>query len=219
MVISEKFYEAVADYLYLLERNYPSKSMLKLVGDKYALPSHERVMLYRGLATDSMLKIRRHKQVLHLTVAMPVFIDGFNVCRTIGSYLNGNFIFEGMDGFLRDVSELHRKKLSWPILERALRLIILFLKSNSAGEVCFYFDKPISHSGKMVELCHDFLKEYHLKGSAETVFSPDYCLTEVKSGIVCTADSHIIDQSKVSVFDLARAVLNTNFNPRIFSLK
>jgi len=52
MKLSDGFFQAVCDYRYLLGHGYPQKSILKLVGDRYALPSHERVMLYRGLARE-----------------------------------------------------------------------------------------------------------------------------------------------------------------------
>ncbi len=213
------FSEAIADYLYLLERDYPTKSMLKLVGDKYALPSHERVMLYRGLAKQDVLARRESKKSDNLKAGIPVAVDGFNVCRTVGSYLSGNFVFEGLDGFFRDVSEIHRKKLGWEILERSLRLIIRYLKDHQAGYVHFYFDKPLSHSGKMAALCLSVMNEFALPGEAETVFSPDHCLIEVADGLICTADSHVIDAARVSTFDLARKVLEKYFQTKIFSLR
>jgi len=216
---SGKFSAAFADYLYLLDRNYSSKSALKLVGDKYALPSNERALLYRGVVAESVMEKRARKRLKQFLPGTPVFVDGFNVCRTVGSYLCGNLVFEAMDGFLRDVSELHRKKLKWNILERSVCLLIQFLKENNAGNIQFYFDKPISHSGKMVELFRGIMKESQMKGEAATVFSPDHCLIEVRSGLVCTSDSHIIDQAKVPVFDLAHAVLKANFQADIFSLQ
>ena len=219
MTHSAHFSQAIADYLYLLERNYPSKSMLKLVGDKYALPAHERIMLYRGLATEKVLAGRKHKKTLQLTAGVPITIDGFNVCRTVGSYLSGNFVFEGLDGFLRDVSEIHRKKLGWEILVRSVDLIVKYLKSQKTGNVVFYFDKPLSHSGKMAALCGDILNKYGMPGHAETVYSPDYCLIKQKEGIICTADSYVIDSATVYTFDLAKSVLYTNFHPSIFNLK
>lgn len=216
---SDRFSLAIADYLYLLERNYPDKSMLKMVGDRYALPAHERVMLYRGLATAEQIKARGAKQVTRFDAGSFVAVDGFNVCRTVGSYLSGNFVFEGLDGFLRDVSEIHRKKLNWDILTRSLRLILGYLKSHHAGKVHFYFDKPISHSGKMVAHCQLLMEEMEIAGVAETVFSPDHCLREMDEGVICTADSYVIDTAKRPAFDLAKQVLETNFQPKIFRIK
>ena len=217
MKFSDGFFRALCDYRYLLERGYPLKSMLKLVGDRYQLASFERVMLYRGLAKNEDVTLRR-KKVLHgFPPHAEVFADGFNVCRTVGSYLNGNPVFVGLDGFLRDVSELHRKKLKWEILEKSVELTLGYLKEKEAASVLFYFDTPVSHSGKMCEMVRQKMKATGLAGEAITVFSPDHKLAEQTQGIVCTADSNIIDRAQTGVFDLPQHLLKERFRAQLFS--
>ncbi len=219
MKLSDGFFQAVCDYRYLLECDYPQKSMLKLVGDRYALPSNERVMLYRGLAKKQQVKARQKKLIQKLPAHAEVALDGFNVCRTVGSYLNGNPVFVGMDGYLRDVSELHRKRLKWEVLERSIMLILEFLREKDVSHVHFYFDTPISHSGKMCEMIRSKMEEMNLNGKAETVFSPDYELISIEKGYVCTADSNIIENTKVKVFDLAHQLLLNKFSAQVFSFR
>jgi len=219
MKFSDGFFQAVCDYRYLLERDYPQKSMLKLVGDRHALASFERIMLYRGLATEHQVKIRQQKFVLQLPPQAMVALDGFNVCRTVGSYLNGNLVFVGMDGYLRDVSELHRKKLKWNVLERAVELVLTFLKEKETAFVRFYFDTPVSHSGKMCEITRQQMALMGIAGEAQTVFSPDHELIATESGLLCTADSNIIEEAHVKVFDLAQQLLHEKFSARIFSFR
>jgi len=217
MKFSDGFFQAVCDYRYLLEHNYPQKSMLKMVGDRYMLRSYERVMLYRALTTKQQIKTRYHKMAHNLPVLSMVTLDGFNVCRTVGSYLNGNLVFVGMDGYLRDVSELHRKKLKWEVLEKAVDMILDFLKEKGVVYARFYFDSPISHSGKMCEMTRQKMAEKNLTGEAQTVFSPDYALITAEHGILCTADSNIIEHSRLQVFDLAYHLLKEKFQAKIFS--
>ncbi len=217
-IISEYFYRAVEDYIILLEKDYPVKSIIKLIGDHYSLNSAERVLLFRGVAKQSKLLRRQIVRCDTIPSNTLVYLDGFNVVRTIGSYLNGNFIFAGMDGFLRDVSELHRKALKWPILERTLLLIIDFLCRVKPKKITFYFDKPISHSGKMVELTNAEIKKQGLIGECISTYSPDHELKKINSGIICTADSVIIDAALTQVFDMPQAVLQANFSPNIFSI-
>ncbi len=219
MKVSDNFFRAVCDYRYLLERDYPQKSMLKLVGDRYALPAAERVMLYRGLATENQVKNRKEKVIRQLPPHTRITIDGFNVCRTVGSYLNGNPVFVGMDGLLRDVSELHRKKLKWEVLEKAVDFILQFLAEKQIASAWFYFDTPISHSGKMCALVNSRLPYYRLSGTAETVFSPDYELIQTTKGVLCTADSNIIENAQVKVYDLAQQLILERFSTKLFSLK
>jgi len=217
MKLSDGFFQAVCDYRYLLGHGYPQKSILKLVGDRYALPSHERVMLYRGLAREQQVKVRQQKFISDIPAHTEVTLDGFNVCRTVGSYLNGNPVFVGMDGYLRDVSELHRKKLKWEVLETSMTLILEFLREKNVSHVHFYFDTPISHSGKMCEMTRQKIQELELKGEAETVFSPDYELITTEKGFICTADSNIIENTRVPVFDLAQHLLREKFSAQLFS--
>jgi len=217
MKLSDGFFQAVCDYRYLLEHDYPQKPMLKMVGDRYALPSHERVMLYRGLAKKQQVRERQQKLLQDIPAHAEVTLDGFNVCRTVGSYLNGNPVFVGMDGYLRDVSELHRKKLNWEVLERAVELILRFLVEKEIVFARFYFDTPISHSGKMCEMIRHNMQAMKLAGEAETVFSPDHELIAAEKGFICTADSNIIENAKVKVFDLAHQLLLKKFSVQVFS--
>lgn len=219
MKLSDGFFQAVCDYRYLLEHDYPQKSMLKLVGDRYALPSYERVMLYRGLAKKQQVKARQQKLIQDIPAHAEVTLDGFNVCRTVGSYLNGNPVFVGMDGYLRDVSELHRKKLKWEVLEKSMMLILKFLRENDISHVHFYFDTPISHSGKMCLMARQKMQELNIAGDAETVFSPDHELIIAEKGFICTADSNIIENAKVKVFDLAQQLLLDKFSVQLFSFR
>jgi len=219
MKFSEDFFQAVCDYRYLLEHDYPQKSILKLVGNRYALPSHERVMLYRGLAKKQQVEMRRQKLLQDIPAYAEVTLDGFNVCRTVGSYLNGNPVFVGMDGYLRDVSELHRKKLTWEVLEKSITLILEFLREKDVSHIHFYFDTPISHSGKMCLMTRQKMQELNMTGEAETVFSPDHELITAKKGFICTADSNIVENAKVKVFDLAHQLLLDKFSAQLFSFR
>lgn len=213
------FLKALEDYLYLLDRNYPQKSLLKMVGDHYGLRADERSLLFRGSAPQQLLEHRKNKKINILPENSTLTIDGFNIYRTVGSYLNGNFVFEGMDGFLRDASELHRQKLKKEVLESVADLVVNFLKDKKCKEAHFYFDTPISHSGDLVNHLLHKMQETKLYGTADTSFSPDHILKETKTGLICTSDSNIIDQSKVKVYDLSKAVLEHHFEPKIFSLK
>ena len=47
--ISIDFKQAVIDYLYLLEKLYPHKAILKIIGDRYRLSKTQRSILFRGI--------------------------------------------------------------------------------------------------------------------------------------------------------------------------
>ncbi len=219
MIPSQLFYQAVFDYLFLLEKKYPQKQTLKTVSDRYALNTTERIMLFRGTAILTKRNSRKTKIILDLQPNSHIYIDGFNVIRTIGSYLNGNWVFIGMDGFLRDASELHRKKLKWEKIVQTVDLIFDFFIKKNIQFVNFYFDTPISHSGKLSALITEKINNNKLDGDSQTVFSPDKVLIERKNGIICTGDSNIIDYSQVPIYDLAHEILKYFFHSEIFSLE
>jgi len=57
-IVTDEFTKALRDYAYLLNRAYPRKSILKIVGDRYLLNAFQRVMLSRGVFPDSDARVR-----------------------------------------------------------------------------------------------------------------------------------------------------------------
>ena len=48
-IITENFKNAIIDYSYLLEKDYPHKAILKIIGDRYLLTGLQRSILFRGI--------------------------------------------------------------------------------------------------------------------------------------------------------------------------
>jgi len=210
--IDRNFSNAAKDYLYLLEHKYPQKSILRLIGDRYALSSVERSVLYRGISSSAESCRRAEKLAnsdeLHGT---HLHIDGYNVLITIGSYLNGNLVFISTDKLLRDASEIHGKAFRNELFNKAILLIFSYLQTNLPATVNFYFDKPVSHSGTLCEKINILLEHYKLNGSAITLASPDHILKTIDCGLIATSDSSIIDRSKTRIIDLPKAVLQFHY--------
>ena len=219
MVISNEFDDAAHDYLYLLEKSYPQKAIIKLIGDRYSLSGTERTLLYRGLTTAAHRSARAKLLVDEAgIIGKSLYIDGYNVLITIGSYLNGSLVFIANDHFLRDASEIHGKVFRTELFDRGIQLIIDYLKHAGAGSACFYLDRPVSKSGILAARVNQMLEENSFPGEALTVRSPDYVLKQLESGIVCTSDSTIIDKTQRKIFDLARNSLVHHFNPNFLDL-
>lgn len=215
---SENFIWAKGDYLYLLEHRYPEKSTLKLVSDRYALSGEERSMLFRGVVTTGQVKARRKKAVQQPEKGNLYIIDGYNVIRTVGSYLNGNFVFVAMDGFLRDASEIHKKAVSDEIVDRSVDLILETLLDFRPKSVQFLLDTPVSKSGELASRINHRFFDLGITGEAVTVHSPDHYLKKAETGILCTSDSAIIDACHLPVFDLARQTIQSHFSPEFIDL-
>jgi hypothetical protein len=215
-IISDDFKKAIVDYLYLIERNYPFKSILKIIGDRYRLNSIQRSVLMRGVYNKKVADLRKNKIIdVKYLVDNTVSIDCYNVLITIASYITGKFVYVANDGFLRDAAESHGKLNKQEAMERALDLCINYLKDINDCQFVFYLDKPVSYSVDFAKHINDKLNKNFINGSAKTVKSADFYLIENKDTIGCTSDAIIIDKMD-KILDLAYNVIMYNFKPDLF---
>lgn len=218
-MLSENLAQAIRDYRYLLNRNYPQKSTTKLVGDKYQLNREERSILYRGISGESPAELRRSKRSNQLT-GYRVLIDTYNILFTLSNYLNGRPVFISDDGYLRDAGELRGRISKKKQLGEILNIIFRFLNGNKEHEYLLLVDQPVSNSGKLASEINEFLSRNSIMGNASTCDSPDYIIISQASydDIACTSDSVIIDSVKSPVFDLSFHLLKQNFNIEVIDL-
>jgi len=217
-VVTDKFADAVRDYSSLLNKGYPEKRILDLVGDHYSLSRHQRILLYRGLS-DRQTAAERRKKLTGSIRKKEISIDTYNVLLTVANYLYGRVVFLGNDGFLRDAGEVFGSILQDDIFYKGVDLFFGFLHENRVIKCTLYIDSPVSYSGRFAEELRARLKETGIEGSAETVRSPDYRLKKETGTVICTSDSAVIDAAVSPLFDLARAILDENFKPGYIDLR
>lgn len=214
MQLSTDFNRAIFDYFSLLQKKYPQKAILKLVGDRYKLSRDERNILYRGVSDESENLSRRDKLVKELPPGSTLVVDGLNQLFTIASYLNGNVVFISTDGILRDASEMHGKMFRTDLLDRSLNLIFDFCQPLMLRQLIFYIDQQVSHHQKIKELLSGRISESQIVISDQV----DKSLAKITSGIVSTSDSQIIKKTKLKIFDLSLQTLNFHFKPNFLDL-
>jgi hypothetical protein len=219
-MLRPEFLSAVKDYKYLLEKNYPQKGIIKLIGDRYALSGTERTMLYRGITTKHNCAVRKNKLANVKNIeGKTLHIDGYNVMLTVGNYLNGNTVYISNDNLLRDAAEMHGKVFRKELMGRVLDLIINDIKYLQPSGCHIYFDKPVSKSGELASKVNKELSENSIAGKASTHDSADYPLKYAKQGFIATSDSSIIDKSPLHCFDLAHHVIKRKYKPILIDLR
>lgn len=206
------------DYLYLIDRNYSKKSVLKLVGDRYSLNGIERNILYRGVFKKNVV-VEREKKLINRIENCRLYIDWYNEFYTVANYLLGKALFISNDAFLRDSGATHGNLKNEEIIDRTLDLIFTLFCDLNGVELFFFIDKPVSFSGKMAEIIKKQVSGNGLKGEIMVAKSPDYELKKQEVGVISSFDSVIIDNSKLNFFDLARNVLELEFSPNFLKLK
>jgi hypothetical protein len=203
---SKNLQKAAGDFRYLLNRKYPRKSTLELVGNRYGLTFEERHLLHRGIFSDSDSRSRQNKRISTKEAKnKDLAIDGHNVLITIEAGLSGRPLIFGDDHFIRDISGLSGSFKKTETSEKAIQLVIHALKNIKPRQTLFLFDAPISMSGKLAQEVRDLLKKENLSGDAMAVKVPEKILIGFP-GIIATSDTAIIDQSK-KVLDLADFIL------------
>jgi len=201
--------KAARDFRFLLNRGYPRKASLELVGNRYGLPSDERHLLHRGVFSNSDSESRRKKKVFVREVRnKDLAIDGHNVLITVEAGISGRPLALGDDGFIRDISGLSGSFKRTETTEKAIQFIIRAIKKIKPSQTLFLLDAPISKSGELAEAVRSYLEREDIPGEAMAVKVPERILIGFP-GVVATSDTAIIEQSK-KVLDLAGHVLREN---------
>ena len=198
--------KAAEDFRYLLNRGYPRKVTLELVGNRYGLTFDQRHLLHRGVFSWTDSQARRKKKITIQEIRNEdLAIDGHNVLITTEAGLSGRPLILGDDGFIRDISGLSGSFKKTETTENAIQLIINVLKKMKPRQTLFLFDAPISMSGKLAQEVRGLLKRENLSGDAIAVKVPEKILIGFP-GVIATSDTAIIDRSK-KILDLAGYIL------------
>jgi hypothetical protein len=209
-IITDEFTNALCDYAYLLNRNYPRKSILKIIGDRYLLNTFQRILLARGIFSDLDVRERISKTQAQVK-GQELFIDAYNVLFTICNYLLGRMVFIGNDRFVRDTGEVYGKPHNDPVFTRAIELCINYLRKNKPARVEFMLDSPISNSAELAGILREFIVAHGLMGDAQIYKNPDATLIRQVRGLVVTSDSDILENTEQAILDLAHLILADTF--------
>lgn len=184
---------AAAELAWLLTRGYPHESSLKLVGDRHALESRQRLAVSRSTCSDADVARRQQRKILPPSLAgCRIELDGYNVLTTIEAALSGGVLLLARDGVLRDMASMHGSYRKVDETRPALELIGQTLAGFAVSEALWLLDRPVSNSGRLKKIIEDLADEKGWAWRVELVHDPDAELTQ-SDAIIATADSGILD--------------------------
>jgi len=214
------FSKAIQDYVYLLERSYPPKTILNLVGTRYSLSATERSMLYRGVSPSAEAKKRKEKKISPAEIegAEKIHIDTLNVLMTLHAYLAGQPVYISTDGFVRDAAEAHGNP-DLPHLARSVEMLTVFLERKGIKECTFYLDRKADNTTLALKILDKELKKTSFDHEIIVSNETDKRIEKARDGFAATSDSTIIDRTPLLVADLPEGILAENFTPDLISLQ
>ncbi len=193
-----KLREAVADLSWLLRRGYSQKSATELVGNRYQLTQRERHALIHAAWGGH----KRHPPLgTDAVCGKKICIDGFNLLITLETALGGGILIQGVDGCIRDIANVHGNYSLRHETQKAVELVAEGIEELGVKEAVWYFDRPVSNSGRIARLVDETAKRLGVSMRAVATDRVDTLLKSCR-GVVVTADAAILD-SGVVWFDLA----------------
>ena len=202
-----KLNHALEDMFYFLSKDYPMKSTLELVGNRYRLVGRQMLALQGMCCSSQDLHQRKTKELKAADLAgQEIYIDGFNFLILMESTLSGAYIFRGIDGCYRDISSVHgtykRVNQTEDVLIDAGRI----LKQLGVKKVHWIFDSPVSNSGRLKAAAYEIAEQYDYPWEIQLELSPDKYLT-ANDYIVISSDAWILNNC-YKWFNLGAHIIN-----------
>lgn len=203
---------AAADYRLLLDKSYPERPSLQLVGDRFRLDRDERMALFRGVAGRVISGERRKKLALK-PAGDELHIDAYNVLFTVLNYREGKKVFIASDGFLRDAGGAHGRIGDRSLFRELIGDFVAFLAFRGLRRSVFYLDAPVSHSAEHAALIREAIASAGLGGGCDLYESADFGLKKALPPCASTSDTAVIDALSCPVYDAARDFLSARYAP------
>lgn len=196
---------AVSDLSYLYTRGYSEDAAVKLVGDKYQLAIRQRRAVRSAACSDASLAYRQ-THVADGVCGEDLCIDGYNLLIAAESALSGAYLFRGRDGYLRDLASLHRSYRLVDETRPALAHVGTILNAMHVREVLWYFDAPVSNSGRLRTLVMEVAECQGWPWRVELATNVDKLVAGC-DGVAITSDSWILDRA-TRAYPLLDAVID-----------
>lgn len=178
----------------LLSIGYPENASLKLVGDHFRLTQRQRMAIKRASCSDFDFEKRTTKQIKPKNLkGAEILIDGFNLLITLETAYSGGYVFEGVDGCFRDQASIHGSYKQVAMTQKAIETVGHFLEKYESGKVYWYFDTPVSNSGRLKVLLYEISTKNNWNWQIELDYNPDNIL-KASNEIIVSSDAIILNE-------------------------
>lgn len=210
------FINAINDYYYLINREYSKRVVLKIVSDRYKLNHDQRTIVYRGILNEKIV-LNIKPRLIEDNCFDILTVDGFNVLLRIFHYLLGRPLFISNDGLLRDAGKWDEKFIDNVVFKNALMLFLKSLNIINVEEICVYFDDKFNSKNiHLKNIILNFLENFEGLNSKKVNFiwsnNVDKDIKFKNKGVLATSDCEILISNNAKIFDLARMILEKEFN-------
>jgi hypothetical protein len=218
-----KLQAATVDLSYLLGRGYASKAAVKLVGDHYQLHLRQRRAVLGAACPDESRASRASREVPPGKLrGEELAVDGYNLLIITESILAGGIIVMGRDGCIRDLASLHGSYRRVEETMKAIRHIGAFVHGLHVKAVTWFFDAPVSNSGRLRVLMLEEAGKHGWHWDVVLNNDTDRAVAATR-GVAVSSDSYILDRAgrwtnmaKALLRDLGqpKTLVDLNVNPR-----
>jgi hypothetical protein len=192
----KKIGAAINDFSLLLDKEYGDKALMKLVGDRYQLTARQRMVVRRISLPKSEVRIIANKELCKNDLAgKTIAIDGFNLLIFAEALLSNGYVFECRDGVYRDIASIHGSYYKVLETPAAIDLLLSSIQKLKPSDTKWYFDAPVSNSGKIKKLMELELKNCPFKSEVYTVNNPDRELINHEDAIILSSDRFVISNA------------------------
>ncbi|WP_281988904.1 DUF434 domain-containing protein [Aquimarina aggregata] len=211
LIIQEKLKESLKDIYYLLSRGFAEKSTVQLVGNRYKLNARQQKAIH-GMSAGTQQIIWRtdHSLSPEQLKDKTLIIDGFNILILLESALSGAYVFKGLDGYYRDLSGVHGTYKRVKKTEEAVLLIGQTLNRLQVASVHWYFDAPVSNSGKLKTILRELAEQNNFSWKIYLDNNPDKVLA-TSDHVVVSSDAWILDRAQKN-FNLGKYLIEGCLN-------
>ena len=187
--------DAVHDLSFLLTRRYAESAALTIVGDHYQLTTRHRRAVLRASCSDQSLEHRRQAEVSPREIhGAELAIDGYNLLITAESILSEGVLLRGRDGCVRDMASVHGSYRKVAETEAAIRLLGAALESCAPHTIRWFFDKPVSNSGRLKTMMAAIAEEAGWHWDIQLINKVDETVGST-GGIAVSSDGWILDRA------------------------